>query len=362
MDILKQLLGLFSKSKESSESNSDVDVDIKSSRQKIKSGRDTVIIVNGANDELAPKVADLYKATDKAVDILSAFAVDPTDSSTVQSDEKDGSDFGHTHLDAAKEARKVGNIEEALQHYEHAEKLYKKSNNTFQRAKILLIMSILANVQKKNNVESQYIEREADFRNTALLLYIKSLVSGEYNRFQPQEFVELGALESRMGNYDNALEYYEIAQKLCEKTGDKKILANVFRLTGIMEGKANRSGRVVGKAYLKKAQNIYNDIKDEIGVALTFEALGDMGRAYKEYSDALDSYKKAWEKYDSVGNARRYFIAWHLYNTYDLLENALEAQRWENMINSMFDTMPKEHQNYILKSRKRKTENEEIVT
>ena len=362
MEVIKKILGLFFKSKKTPNVSADVNISTEktatSTETIIKNRGDVYIQSNSSNlDSVMPeKFTGLYKKMEDVVNLLSTSVGEQsslTDKVGIESE----SDFGRAFLQVAKEERSKGNIEEALYQYEEAEKHYKKANDYFQRAKILLIMSILANVQRKNKVEdSKYAEREAEFRNTALLLYIKSLVSGEYDRFKPQEFVELGALESRMGNFDNAQEYYEIAQKLCEKLGDRKTLANVLRLMGIMKGKDDRGGLIIGKKFLTDAKKLYENLEDDSGVAITFEALGDMNREHKNYSEALECYRNAWEKYNSADSTRRYFIAWHLYNTNDLAGNTKDALFWENEINLTFDSMPEEHQNYILKSKAKKAE------
>ncbi|MCL2368362.1 MAG: tetratricopeptide repeat protein [Oscillospiraceae bacterium] len=323
----------------------------------------TVEINNPSLQENLPlQVVDLYKTLDKGASVLSNVKEKQSELTIDPPKKRKDTSHGAMLRETADEALADNRIEDALQHYEECAKFYGKENKDFERATVLARMSILANIQKKHKVESPYIAKESRFRNTALLLYIKALVSGKYDKFTPQEFIGLGELESRIGNYDNALAYYEIAKEFSENTENYQALANVLRLIGIMEGKAERGGRAIGNKYFAESRSIYIDIEDDFGIARTYEAQGDMERGHEDYENAIAHYKEAWAIYKAAGDARMYFIAWHFYDTYKLAENVSMAQYWKEEIDKMLPEMPKQQSNFVLGRRnieKKKTESQD---
>lgn len=108
----------------------------------------------------------------------------------------------------------------------------------------------------------------------------------------------LGIIERRKSNYDDANKYFEDAIKLAEENGDKKDMEII---------KSNIALVAYNKGDYDTAIEIYNDLEklqdpdDFIGIGITYNNIGLVFQAKKEFDKALEYYLKALKTIQKTG-------------------------------------------------------------
>jgi len=233
--------------------------------------------------------------------------------------------------------RRKGNIQCALGHYREAEQIYRNLKATAKLAYILSCMSILENIVEKGS------EKAREYASEAIALY-----ATEKDNIAPKILINMGAIQSRLGHFEAAKHYYQLAEDIYEK--DDENLANVYRLRGILEGKLGHSNIQIARQYLASAREKYIGLKDTIRETKVIQSMGDLEREHKGYRLALTYYKKAWDMHKSINDPRgKSFIMGELCRAHALVGNKRKAKRWKKRILSAYEQMPEQARDYVMR-------------
>jgi len=227
--------------------------------------------------------------------------------------------------------REFGSMELALKYYIIAEKKYYEMDNHIDQANVLTKMSILEH--RRNNRDKSY-----EYCRKAMNLHI-SKGKGSHQQLE----TKMGAIASRWGLYDEAINYFDKAIKSSQKNKDKKTLANIYRLKGNLEGKRNNYEKASN--YLTEAYDIYVKSNDKDGISKVYLVRGDIARENKKYECATEHYISAYSYADNF-----YFkcvIMGELCRIYAHLGDKSVSQKWKDKIEDMHDRMSEKAQNYV---------------
>ena len=276
-------------------------------------------------DIFAVILEDLAKGTSKLYVTKTKKAANHKDASQQCDSDKPGKTNNinaHISMHNATKERKKGNITIALQHLTNAEQEYRREKNYLQLAHVLTCMSILETILEYNSLKAR------DYSTEATALYIASS-----DKFDQRILLNMGVVESRRGQFEAARQYYSLAEKVSEEKHDKPVLANAYRLRGIMEGKKGQGGLEMAKYYISKAQDIFIQTEDVVRQGKCYQAFGDLEREHDNYEAALGFYKEAWSIFECVDDPKGIgSIMGELCRIYAHIGNEAESLKWMERI------------------------------
>jgi tetratricopeptide (TPR) repeat protein len=179
---------------------------------------------------------------------------------------------------------RLGNVDQARGHYDHAIELYQK-----EQAKLGLANALKA----LGDLESRLgnVDQARGHYDHAIELYQKEQAKlGLANALKA-----LGDLERRLGNVDQARGHYDHAIELYQKEQAKLGLANALKALGDLE---RRLGNVdQARGHYDHAIELYQKEQDQLGLANALKALGDLERRLGNVDQARGHYDHAIELY-----------------------------------------------------------------
>jgi len=146
----------------------------------------------------------------------------------------------------------------------------------------------------------------------------------------------LGDVHYGLGEYPQARNQYETAQKLYEAIGDKLGQANCIRRLGDVHRMLGEYPQA--REQLEAAQKLYEAIGDKQGQANCIICLGDVHRMLGEYPQARQQFEAAMQIYQHIGD--RYGLAVSYWRLGDLCANEekwQEAVRWGEQSAQLFE-------------------------
>ncbi|MGV0108028.1 hypothetical protein NSTCB13_06939 [Nostoc sp. DSM 114160] len=110
----------------------------------------------------------------------------------------------------------------------------------------------------------------------------------------------LGYVAQRQRQFDEAVDYYHKALKICEDVGDFHSAASNYHQIGIVAYAQRRFDVAVD--YYHKALKIYKDARDFYNAAYVYVQLGSASQAQQRFDEAVDYYHKALKIFEYVGD------------------------------------------------------------
>jgi len=115
-------------------------------------------------------------------------------------------------------------------------------------------------------------------------------------------YINIGACYSTLNRMDLAQSSYELAQKICEESGNLNKLSYLYHNIGAVYVNKEEQGKA--REYFQKALDIRVDMGDKKGTASTLCNLGSLHEKLGDKESALDFFIRGLELYEEIGNKR----------------------------------------------------------
>lgn len=117
--------------------------------------------------------------------------------------------------------------------------------------------------------------------------------------WQPRLQMAIGRTNANLSQPDSALHWFRLAQKGFEANGDKKGLASLLTKFRWVHNYLGEFEKALDYAF--KALAIYEEIKDEPGVAIAYSYIGEILYSQQKYQESADYAQKGYEIQKRLG-------------------------------------------------------------
>lgn len=284
-----------------------------------------------------------------------------------------------------------GSYDSSLRYYYKALETYNRSNDSLEKAKVLINVSMVYNrlseyestiemavnalkifealndlkgISISNNIIGQVYFFLDDYNNA--LLYFRNYLNNALKSADSNEigsgYNNIGAIFSEIGNADSALFYNFKAAEIAEMTGNNFSLANAYQNIATSLKQKQKTKKSI--SYYEKAVDIYQKLNDLNGLAEVNFNLGVLFKQSGNQQQAEDKLQKALIQAEAIKNQyliksillelsllssslNNYKDAFEYYIKYDSIADALlSAENRKNIeeIETRYETAKKDSQ------------------
>jgi tetratricopeptide (TPR) repeat protein len=115
-----------------------------------------------------------------------------------------------------------------------------------------------------------------------------------------QLLLTAGLINTRLGNYDSALDQCELSLRIAEKLGEISVLARGYTLLGHLSRLRGASATAIG--YFERGLDLYELAGDINGQAIAHDLIASADFYIGRWQEAEREYRRAGEIFDLIGN------------------------------------------------------------
>lgn len=160
--------------------------------------------------------------------------------------------------------------------------------------------------------EATQLQRNSQFQQAfdkflqALEVYqsseVRAIASQEGRQAEARTLTRLGLMSSNLGQYEQALDYYQQALTVSREVGDRLNEGIVLSNTALIYDNQGRYAEALD--YYEQALTILREIGDRTSEGITLSNIGSVYRHLGDSSKALDYYQQALAIHTEIGNRR----------------------------------------------------------
>ncbi|EDO45509.1 predicted protein [Nematostella vectensis] len=205
--------------------------------------------------------------------------------------------------------RSQGKYEDAMNNYQHALSVFQKTGDESGQASAYLgdesgQAHAYLGMGDVHWSQGKYEDAMNSYQR-ALSLFKKT---GDESS-QAKAYHGMGKVQSFQGKYEDAMNNYQHALSLCQKTGDESGQAEAY----LGMGDAHRSQGKYEDAMnnYQHALSLFQKTGDESGQASAYLGMGDVHRSQGKYEDAMNNYQRALSLFKKTGDESSQAKAYH---------------------------------------------------
>ncbi|EDO31816.1 predicted protein [Nematostella vectensis] len=262
----------------------------------------------------------------------------------------DESGQANAYLGMGKVHKSQGKYEDAMNNYQHALSLFQKTGDESGQANAYLGMGKVHRqvtrvvklmhtwVWVKCTLQGKYEDAMNNYQHALSLFQKTGDESG-----QDKAYLGMGKVHRSQGKYEDALNNYQHALSLFQKTGDESCQAKAYLGMGKTGDVSGQDKAYLGIGKVHRSQGKYEDTLnnyqhtlslfqktgDESCQAKAYLGMGKVHRSHGKYEDAMNNYQQALSLFqktgDESGQAKAYLVHFNQGKYEDALNNYQHA-------------------------------------